>query len=405
MAAVGTSGKLVTPEVLRSFYQRERQELATEAVFLSSADYLASVTVPPEALSQFYSNRVNHMSLYHLPDRIQVTYVRFDLTNYSAAANEELVRMTNMDRGIEQAYQQRGADFLAEVEAKTLDEAKVKIRDANRKALEGQTAKRKAAEFATPLFDMDPVQADNLDKLAKQKGLTVGTTAPFDREHPPAGLDVGAEFVERAFLRTPADPFAGPIPGSNSVYIIAFIRKIPSEIPPLAQIRDEVVKDYKFAQAMDLTSKAGLEFYQTLTNGLAQGKPFASICLNAKLKPVPVPPFSISTRSLTNVESRVPLPQFKQAAFSTPVGKPSPFELTADGGFIVYVKQKLPLDEARMNAELPSFAGAVRQNLQSEAFNEWFRKQAERGLRDTPLARSQPPPALGSSPSPKPNKS
>ena len=29
-----------------------------------------------------------------------------------------------------------------------------------------------------------------------------------------------------------------------------------------------------------------MDFYQTLTNGLAQGKPFASICLNAKLKPV-----------------------------------------------------------------------------------------------------------------------
>ena len=32
-------------------------------------------------------------------------------------------------------------------------------------------------------------------------------------------------------------------------------------------------------------------------------------------------------------------------------------------------------------ATLPSFANYVRQNRQNEAFNDWFRKEAERGLR------------------------
>ena len=32
---------------------------------------------------------------------------------------------------------------------------------------------------------------------------------------------------------------------------------------------------------------------------------------------------------------------------------------------------------------------STRQARRSEAFNDWFRKQAEQGLRDTPLARAQ----------------
>ena len=47
----------------------------------------------------------------------------------------------------------------------------MKIREARRKELEMQGARKKAVEFATPLFDMEPMRADNLDKLAKEKGL------------------------------------------------------------------------------------------------------------------------------------------------------------------------------------------------------------------------------------------
>jgi hypothetical protein len=72
--------------------------------------------------------------------------------------------------------------------------------------------------------------------------------------------------------------------------------------------------------------------------------------------------------------------------------------MTADGGVIVYVKSRLPLDEAKMNASLPAFANYVRQSRQNEAFNEWFRKEAEKGLRDTPLNQQRTPPALSSIP-------
>jgi hypothetical protein len=40
----------------------------------------------------------------------------------------------------------------------------------------------------------------------------------------------------------------------------------------------------------------------------------------------------------------------------------------------------------------------VRQNRQNEAFNDWFRKEAEKGLRDTPLAQQQPAPAMSTAP-------
>jgi hypothetical protein len=38
--------------------------------------------------------------------------------------------------------------------------------------------------------------------------------------------------------------------------------------------------------------------------------------------------------------------------------------------------------------ELPDFLAMLRQTAQNEAFNDWFRRQAEVGLRNTPVGRA-----------------
>jgi hypothetical protein len=395
VTTVGLGGELVTPQEVRDLYKREHEELATAAVFFSASNYLASVTVPPDALMPFYTNR---QAAYRVPDRVQVSYVKFDFTNFLEGAKQELAKMTNLDLQVDEWYRQGGTNFLREVKAQSLDEARRNVRDDTLKKLEMQNARKQALEFATPLMDMDPVRTDNLDKLAKEKGLTVRVTEPFDQRDGPKELEVREDFMSKAFTRTPGEPFAGPILGIDGVYVIAYNKKIPSEIPPLDKIRAQVERDYKYSQALDLARKAGMALYQTLTNGLAQGKTVAALCSEAKLPLTELPPISLSTRELEQVSDYLPLNQFKQLSFGTPVGKVSPFQMTAGGGVIVYVKSKLPLDEAKMSAALPSYANYVRQNRQNEAFNTWFRREAEKGLRDTPLARQEAQPALKASP-------
>jgi peptidyl-prolyl cis-trans isomerase D len=388
IATIGLSGELVTPQEAKALYEREHEELATEAVFFSVSNYLASVTATPEAISQFYSNRLAN---YRLPDQVQVSYVKFGISNLLAAAEAELIK-TNLAEMIEANYQRLGTNYFRD--AKTPEETKTKIREELIRGRALAEARKKALEFAGPLFDMKPVRAENLEALARTNGLKVGLSAPFDREDGPKDLEVNPDFLKAAFKLTPDEPFAGPLIGKDGAYVIALNKKIPSEIPPLDQIRARVAADYKYNQAMILARTAGVASYKTLTNGLTQGKSFSAICNEAKLKPVELPPFSLSTRSLPEVEDRISLDGrngLKQIAFSTPSGQVSEFQATSDGGIIVYVKSRLPLDVAKMTAELPAFVASVRQNRQNEAFNEWFRKEMEKGLRDTPLARQQQP--------------
>jgi hypothetical protein len=391
VATLGLSGKLVTPQEAHDLYVREHQELATEAAFFSASNYLAKVSTPPEAITQYYSNR---LAKYRLPERVQVSYVEFDYSNFLAEAKQEMARMTNLDIQVDEAYRQGGTNFLREMKAVSLEDARAKVHDLKLKEIQAQGARKKAAEFANPLFDMEPVRVENFEKVAKDQGLAVHVTAPFDRENAPKDLEVGQDFTTRAFTRTPEDPFGGPFLGRNAAYVIALAKKLPSEIPTLDQIRSQVVADFKEEQARALAVNAGMTFYQTVTNGLTQGKAFSAICAEAHQPVVTLPPISISSRDVPEVEEHVTLNQFKQAAFSTPPGKVSPFEVTSDGAMILYVKSKLPLDLDRMTASMPSFINYVRQSRQSEAFNEWFSKQASAGLRDTPLGQPKPAPSL-----------
>jgi len=48
-------------------------------------------------------------------------------------------------------------------------------------------------------------------------------------------------------------------------------------------------------------------------------------------------------------------------------GRTSNFVPSADGGIILYLRSRLPFDEAKVKEELPEFLGKLRQYRQSEA--------------------------------------
>jgi len=391
VATVGSSGKLVTLPEAQGLYRRQYQELATEAVFFKASNYLASVSVTPDALSQFYTNRLAN---YRLPERVQVDYVEFRLSNYLAQAETSL-GTTNLADLVDDNYRRLGTNVARLFpEAKTPEAAKAKIREELIRKEAQTLARKRARDFDSVLFEIKPVAPENLQTLARTNGLEVRLTAPFDRENGPKELEVGPDFAKAAFRLTADEPFSLPIAGEDGVYVLAVNKRLRSENPPFLQIRDQVTADYKLFQATMLAQQAGAAFAQTATNSLAQGKSFAVVCATAQVSPIDLPPFSLSTRSLPEVEDRITVNQLKQIAFGTPPGKASPFVPTRDGGMVLYVKARLPLDTAKMNSELPEFFNYLRRNRQEEVFQEWFRKAADRGLHDTPLGQPKPPPNM-----------
>jgi hypothetical protein len=379
---MGLTGELITPQEAADVYKRQYQEFSVQMVFFSASNYLASVPVTPAAVAQFYTN---YLAEYRLPDRVQVSYVAFSVSNFLAAAEQKL---TNLNEQVEDIYRQYGTNAVPE--AKTAGEAKAKIRDFLLRQQALVDARHQADDFASTVFNLEPVRPENLATVAKQNGLAVHVTAPFSKEYGPKEFTAPAEFTREAFGLTSDEPLAGPIVGQDAVYVIALAKQLPSEIPPLDQIRARVTQDYQLHEATLRAQAAGTNFIHTLRSGLADGKSFASVCAAAGLHPETLPPFSLSTTDLPELGDRVSVSQLKSAALTTPIGRVSNFETTDDGGFIMYVKAQLPIDSAAMAADLPQFTAALRRQSGMETFDDWINRTGSRDLRNTPIAPGRP---------------
>jgi hypothetical protein len=375
---LGLAGGFITPAEAASAYEREHQEMSAQVVFLSASNYLSQVAVTPAAVAQFYTN---YLAQYRLPDRVQVSYVEFNVTNFLAQSKAEWAK-TNLEEVVDAAFAQYGMGAFPE--AKTADEAKAEFRDLFIRQRALVDARAQANDLATAVYGITPVRAENLATVAKQKGLTVPRTAPFSSLDGPEDFPAPAAFTKAAFGLTPDDPLAGPILGPTAVYVMALDKQLPSEIPSLDQIRDRVTQDYRMVQATMLAQRAGTNFVPALAGQLAAGHSFASACIAAGLQPEMLPPFSLMTQELPELAGRATLTQLKQAAFATPAGHASRFEETEDGGFIVYVQSRLPVDTAAMKADLPRFTARLRAAREGEAFNQWVQAEANRQFRDIP---------------------
>jgi hypothetical protein len=378
VGVVTTSAKLINPKEAEILYRKENEQVGVELAVFWSSNYLDKVTVNPAAVATFYTN---HMASYRVPERVQVSYVEFAGTNFLADADKQLADVTNLTARIDDWYYKRGTNTFKDTNGVALSEtaAKAKIKEDIRLQSAMVFAHRKASEFGGELMNQaQPERADNLEKLAAAKGLPVKITPPFDRIGGLEDTNFPPDFREKALKLTKENPVVfNPILGEDAIYLIALKNRIPSEMPPLERVQDKVTTDYKNFQAWELARTSGTNFAASVTNGLAAKKSFDQICEQAKVKPTVLPPFSPST-SLTNLDERLSY-MVHHLAFSLKPGEASQFYpmQKQEGGLVVYVKEKLPLDETKMKADLPEFVSRLRMYRQNEDFNQWFTKQAE----------------------------
>lgn len=397
ISAASVSSRLVIPADAESLWRKENQEVSTQLAVFWTSNYLDKVVITNGAIETFYTNR---QAFYRLPDRITISYVPFYASNYFADADKRIAQLTNLNDIVNDFYfrGRNGTNGWTDEKGNVLAEeaAKAKIKDDLRLNEALLAARRVATEFGSDLMNQpEPNQTATFEKFAAAKGYAVRVTAPF---HAREGLEeiedeaiggrtatdeettVRENVRQKALALTDDRPVLfNPIPGRRAIYVIARKGKIPSEQQPLSSIREKVTADYKNFLAVTKAREAGQAFHITLTNSLAAKKSFTDICAAEKVKVIDLPPVAASTRSLTNIDSRVNLRNV-QVALDMEVGKATAF-MTAmppmEGGYILYVKARPAVDEAKLKEQLPAFVNQLKVGRQNEAFQHWFRKQIE----------------------------
>ncbi|HEX9047231.1 MAG TPA: SurA N-terminal domain-containing protein [Verrucomicrobiae bacterium] len=372
---MGLSGALVTPQEAGQIYDRENQEVSAQVVFFAASNYLSQVAVTPAGVGQFYTNFMAH---YRLPDRVQINYIEYPLSNYLAAAEEKLGK-TNLAKQVESAYLERGKELAPD--AKTAEEARAKIRELilHQEALTEAVAQARA--FASDLFAIEPATPENLVTVANRKGLTVHTTAPFSEAEGPQDFPATADFVSTAFKLNADSPFGSkPYVSTDAVYVFGLARQLPSVVPPLDQIHEQVIHDFRQYEATLKARDVGTNFYFKAAVQMATGKSFTQAAIAAGQAPLALQPFSLSSAEVPEAEGHAEVNEIKKAAFTTEAGHISPFLPTAEGGFVMYVQSLLPVNETEKSAQMPKFLSQLRRGRENDAFNLWLQMEASREI-------------------------
>jgi hypothetical protein len=382
MSLFGMSGKLITTNEIASFYRRENEPIVAEAAIFSISNYLSQVAVSAKEIGEYYTN---NQATYRVPQRIQVNYVKYTLTNYFAEVDKDLAAITNLNEAIEADYDKRGAASFKDASGKELTKAQAitQIKETYRKDLARNQAVKAANAFISEVYtnfsDKNPYKPDDFEKFAKSKGLTVKTTEAFDQQNGPKGIS-SEEFVVRAFRLAVDDPTdtsklhllcTSPIRTDDAVYAISLKQIFPSVIQPLETVHAEVTAAFKRGKAAELTMAAAKSFASAATNGLASGKTFNAICTAEKVKPKTLTPFSLTTQTIPEVDSN-DLGLLQRAASSLPSGKSSQVIPSQDSCYVLYIEKRLTVDPEKMKTELPAYAARFRESRQSTAFGAWF---------------------------------
>lgn len=370
---VGVSGRLVTPAEAESEFRRANEAFTVTLATFQASNFLAGVTVDPAAVGTFFTNR---LAEYRIPERAVLSFVRFELTNHLQEAAALMAGRTDLTNQMEQIYQQRGADAFSDDAGKPLTKAAAmeKLRESFQKQIANTIAYTNAVAFANELGQMEPVSAANLATLAAKNGIQIQKTPPFGPNSRPFGLEDVRDLSSGLSAISPDQPFTPPMEGTRGIVIAALAERIPSSIPTLDTIRTRVESDYKQVQSASAARAAGLQFQSGLAGALASGKTFAEAAAGKPIRILDLS-FTPSSTSIPDLGYSLNPDQIKVVASTNKVGAPSSFIPTAEGGFVLMVRERKPVDEATAKAALNGFVEEQREARETDAFRVWFSEQ------------------------------
>jgi hypothetical protein len=388
---VGVASELITPREAEADFRRENEAVLVEIAFFPTSNQLASVTVDPAALMQFYTNQAAN---YRIPERLQVSYVSFPVTNFAAEAEQILSTLPELTNHLEKEYLSRGADAFRDKEDKVMSKeaAIAQMRTEFRDTQAMQFAQRRAAEFANELYRIEPIKAENLDAFAAAKGVPVTVSEPFTEYSRPPGLEDVPTLGQETFKLNAEQPFTTPVAGRKAAYLFALKQRLASEVQPFEKVQVRVTEDYKRSKAAEALRIVGQAFHATATNELSAGKSFATIATENGATLLTPPPIALNATTLAGFNpALVDIGTLKNVAFSLKPGEVSFYTAARGGGMVVFLKEKQQVDDARVKAELTKHTEELRRQNRGTAFAEWFDAEFKRSGLAQLMSPKNPP--------------
>jgi peptidyl-prolyl cis-trans isomerase D len=335
-------GYLLPSEALAQT-QRNRTEFALATAELSYEDFAPEIAADEATLKAYYeTNKLR----YEIPERIQASYVSFNLENYKEKVTEA------SDAELREHFIANRSQFVADFEAaqnkptedndaEKVDLESVTFEDVREAVVESYVAEQEsrlaneaAQAFAYTLY-RDAIKRDSaaFNELLNKFELTLTKIEPYTIEGA-SQRALSKDLLESAFALGGNRYYSDAYAIDSGYAVLIYEGRIAPEIPAFETVQGEVTADYKAEEKRRLFNEKGVSLQAELEAKVGEGVDFVEAAKALGLDAEAFDTFSVQDAPIELNRSAL------QQAQSMQVGDVSPMLTTGGIGIIVYVAEK-----------------------------------------------------------------
>lgn len=344
----------VSDEELKKAYKEKNEKINVDYILINADDFKAGINVSEDKIKQYYDA---HKNEFRTPLRVNIEYIPFE---YSQA--KKLVTVS--DSEVDKYYQDHKKDY--EKETDDIKKIKEKIKD----KLLDKKAQDKADDASSDLsYEIGQQKQPNLKAIAKKFNLTVKESGFFAMNGLIPSIGPSYTISAEAFKLEPGQ-ISSPIKSQTGRYIISLKNKMEPYVPDLNEIKDDIKNTIIDKEANELTTKRANELFTTIKQKVDSGVSFKDACVELKFE----------VKSTGQFTKRGSIPQignseeFANLAFTTDIGKLAGIAKIDQGSAILFVSEKIAIDEEKFKTEKESFKKDTLEEKQAKYFEDWFEK-------------------------------
>ena len=347
-----------TPVEVQQAYLPLNEKVTVDLVRFEMADYTVPITVSNAEVRAFYEESKES---FRTPAKVKVRYATFPI-----AESEKTIQLS--DDEINEFYERNRFKFTDTNNiAKPLVEVKPEVKAELLKLRAERAAGDRATELTVKLVRQSEGKPD-FAKLCAGLNAAVQETGYLTATNKLPSLQVGPDFIQKAFILTPDQPYSDPIAGSNAFYVLEYVDGKPSGIPAFEEVQDKATEQVRQLRRYAATLGDGTAKVERLKKLIAGGQTFAGACAELKLKVETPPAFTVAQEKLDLPAAT----SIQQVVLGLPVNATSDLIRTMTGGVVVHLRDRQAADLAEFEKNKAQFTQQVLQRNRQALFNAWL---------------------------------
>jgi peptidyl-prolyl cis-trans isomerase D len=212
-------------------------------------------------------------------------------------------------------------------------------------------------------------------KQAAAQKLLVKTTVDFEQDQS-GGFEEASipEFTSAAFRLTKTDPDSDvPLQTQDAFYVLHLDTVTPERPMTLDEARPKIIASIKDTRARTALDAQAQEVRTKIADALKAGKPFAAAATAAGQTAQDITPFSAAEPAKDVPDAQ----EIAEASQELGSGELSKFLPSPDGGMLVYVRDREPIDEAKFEQQREMLTANLLNRKRRFYFYEWLKASKE----------------------------